>query len=63
MILGPVFDVFSGMCQGFLRSLFQCISVSRVSMFQLGKCNCVPRVNAPTVVKSTSCLHVSVFTN
>lgn len=37
-------------------------SASRVSMFQLDKCTCVPRVNAPTVVKSPSCLHISVFT-
>lgn len=37
-----------------------CISVSRVSIFQLDKCTCVPRVNAPTVVKSPSYLHVSV---
>lgn len=61
--LGLAFDVFSGMFQGFpVLCSKSGTSASRVSMFQLDKCTCVPRVNAPTVIKSPSCLHVSVFT-
>lgn len=56
-------DVFSGMFQGFpVLCSKSHTSASRVSMFQLDKCTCVPSVNAPTVVKSPSCLHISVFT-
>lgn len=61
--LGLAFDVFSGMFQGFpVLCSKSGTSASRVSMFQLDKCTCVPRVNAPTVIKSPLCLHVSVFT-
>lgn len=61
--LGLAFYVYSGMFQGFpVLCSKSHTSASRVSMFQLDKCTCVPRVNAPTVVKSPSCLHISVFT-
>lgn len=61
--LGLAFHVYSGMFQGFpVLCSKSGTSASRVSMFQLDKCTCVPRVNAPTVIKSPSCLHVSVFT-
>lgn len=61
--LGLAFHVYSGMFQGFpVLCSKSHTSASRVSMFQLDKCTCVPRVNAPTVIKSPSCLHVSVFT-
>lgn len=47
---------------GISRSLFQVRYQCFTCMFQLDKCTCVPRVNAPTVIKSPLCLHVSVFT-